>query len=325
MEPSVAQPRPAIAAGLGRLPLNWVLVALISHTAWGGYTVLARYLQNVDHLPSLSLVSMTNALAALVLAFTVLPKMDRRKLWSRSVFIFSIIVCLRSVTNVLAARFTLAIYVQLITLLTPFFVAALSNLLLHEPIPRSTGRAILLSMVGSVLMVTASLGGQGVTLAITPEDWIGISLAFASSFFLALYMITIRRMTTTGIPPQTVAVVQVYSLLFAMAASSLLIGEDWSAWGRLEPSGWVAFVFFSLGVVLVGTMLQNASLRHLKASFYTTLQAWRLVSTAGLAALMLGEWFSSGWQVVGAFIVMATITWYSLAQNAPEPVKPAVA
>lgn len=320
MEPTVAQAPTTSASRVASLPLNWVLVALISHTAWGGYTVLARYLQNVGHIPSLSLVSMTNALAAVVLAIAVLPRMDRSKFWSRSVLLFCIITFLRSLTNILAARFTLAIYVQLITLMTPFFVAALSNLLLQEAIPRHTGRALLLSMVGSVLMVVADLGRQGITLAITADDGVGIGLAFASSFFLALYMMTIRRMTKEGVPPQTLVVVQVYDLLIAMGVASLLVREDWSAWGRLDPSGWVAFLFFGLGVVLVGTILQNAALKRLKASFYTTLQAWRLVSTAGLAALLMGEWFSSIWQVIGALIVMMTITWYSTQQESSRPV-----
>jgi drug/metabolite transporter (DMT)-like permease len=260
---------------------------------------------------------MTNALASLVLVLAVMPRMDWRQLWSRSIVVFAVIVVLRSVTNIYAARFTLAIYVQLINLMTPFIVAGLSNLLLREPLPRNTGRAIALSIVGSVLMGTADLGRHGVTLAITPGDWVGIGLALTSSLFLALYVIAIRRASKNNISGQTLVVVQAGVLTLSMGTGSVLLREDWTAWSRLNTVGWLCFVAFAIGVVLVGTVLQNVALRQLKASFYTTLQAWRLVSTAGLAALLLGEWFTSIWQVIGALGVMATITWYSRLQNAP--------
>ena len=314
MEPTTSQPRAADSVRTPSAPLYWIGIALLSHTAWGGYTVLARYLQNTCHIPSLSLVAMTNALAALALTVWLGSRIDWRGLLTRPMLAFAVIVILRSVTNIYAARFTLAIYVQLIALLTPFFVAALTNLLLHEPIPRYTGRAIVLSLVGSVLMVTANLGSDGLGLAITPGDGLGIGLALASSFFLALYMISIRHITTSGVSPQTMAVGQVYVLSIGMGLASVLFQEDWGAWGGLNTTGWVIFVAFAWGVVLLGTVLQNAALKHLRASFYTTIQAWRLISTALLAALMLGEWFSSIWQYVGAVAVVATITWYSQQQ-----------
>ncbi len=72
---------------------------------------------------------MTNALASLVRVVTVVPRIDKREFRSRSILVFALIVVLRSVTNIYAARFTLAIYVQLITLMTPFIVAGLSNLI----------------------------------------------------------------------------------------------------------------------------------------------------------------------------------------------------
>ena len=295
------------------VPVNWVLIALLSQTAWGGYPVFARYFQNTVHIPSL--VALSNGVAALALAIFVLPHMDLRFVKSRSILVFSIVLILRSVTNIYAARYTLAVYVQLINLMSPFLVAALSRTWLREPLPRFTVPAVVLSVLGAVFMSLADLGRNGIVLAITPTDWFGISLALASTFFLALYVLTIRRSLKGNVSADGMSVVQSFVLFISMGAGSLLFREDWTPWTQMPLSDWGLFAAFALGVLLMGMKLQNASLKHLSASFYSTVQAWRLVSTLGLAALILGEWLSSGWQVLGALIVMATISWYSWVQN----------
>ncbi len=297
------------------IPVNWLFIALVSQTAWGGYPVFARYFQNTVHIPSLALVSISNGVAALALAILVLPHMDLQFLKSRSILVFSVVLILRSVTNIYATRYTLAVYVQMINLMSPFLVAALSRTWLGEPLPRFTGRAVVFSVLGAALMSTADLGQNGVVLAITPTDWFGIALASASTFFLALYVITIRRSLKGDVPADGMSVVQAFVLFLSMGAGSLLFREDWTPWTRMSISDWGLFAAFGLGVLLMGMKLQNASLKHISASFYSTVQALRLVSTLGLAALILGEWFSSGWQILGAVVVMATVSWYSWAQN----------
>ncbi len=86
--------------------------------------------------------------------------------------------------------------------------------------------------------------------------------------------------------------------------------------GGPRPVGWLCFFTFSIGVVLVGTSLQNAALRRLKASFNTSLQAWRLVIRRPWQRCCSGV-VHLCWQVIGALVVMATITWYSRPQNIP--------
>jgi len=304
--------------GTGSLPVKWVLVGLLSHSAWGGYPVFARYLQTVGGMPTLLLGGMANGIAAVALLFFVIPKMKRSRPDWRVFGIFGVVLVLRALTNMYSARFTSAVNVQLISLMTPFLVAGLSSSLLGERLPRHTAPALLLSICGAVLMVTAKLGRGGVSLTLGPSDWIGIGLALASTVLLALYMILIRKVMRSSVPAETLVVFQTAVLFVFMNGASLLFREDWGILGRMPPSSWAALLFYGLGIILTGTMLQNTALRHIRASFYTVMLAWRLVGTTVMAALVLGERFTSVWQGIGAIVVMATVTGYSLSQNRPK-------
>jgi len=115
-----------------------------------------------------------------------------------------------------------AIYVQLITLMTPFVVVLLSATFLREPIPPYTGRAITLSLMGTLLMMSGNMGKAGMRLALTPADWIGIALAFVSTFSLAMYMIIVRRTVLDDVPDQAILLVQGMTLLGMSALLSFL-------------------------------------------------------------------------------------------------------
>jgi len=296
-------------------PWAWLFVALGAHTAWGAYPVLARYLQTVSRLPSMSLLTLGYLLVLPVLAVVVLPHMERRFLRLRVLWLFAVIVVLRGITNLLAARFTLAIYVQLITLMTPFVVALLSRALLRELIPPYTGRAITLSLMGALLMMSGKVGRAGVQLALTPTDGMGIALAFISAFFLALYMVIVRRTVLDDVPGQAVLFVQVVTLLGMSALLSFLLGEDWSRWRAIGPTDWLIFGVYCLGVLLGANTSQIKALRHLGAPLVSSLLPWRLVSALFVAALLLDERLTSHWQVVGALMVLVTITWYLWQQR----------
>jgi len=272
--------------------------------------VLARYLQTVSHLPSMSLLTLGYLFVLPVLAVVVLPRVHKRFLRLRILWLFAVIVFVRGITNLLAARYTLAIYVQLITLMTPFVVAMLSATFLHEPIPPYTGRAITLSSVGALLIMSGNVGKAGVHLALTPADWTGIALAFVSTLSLAVYMIIVRRTVLDDVPDQAVLLVQVVTLLAMSALLSFLLEEDWSRWRAIGPTDWLVFGAFSLGVLLGANTSQIKALRHLGAPLVSSLLAWRLVSALFVAALLLGERLTSPRQVFGTLIVLVTITWY---------------
>jgi drug/metabolite transporter (DMT)-like permease len=293
----------------------WMLVALIAHTSWGAYPVLARYLQTVSGIPSMALLSLANLIAVLIYAPFVVRLISLRHLRSRTLWALALIVVMRSITNLLAARYTHAIYVQLITLMTPLLVAVLSAGLFRERLPPYTPQAIGLSLVGALLLMSGDLGAGRLSLALGTSDWLGIGLAFTSTCCLAGYMILVPRTMRDAVPGETVLLVQLSSLLLTTSAISLITGEDWGHYTTLGPIDWAAFLGFTLFVQLGANLGQVASLRKLGAPLVSSTMAWRLVSTLAIAALVLGEHLSSIWQVLGAVIVLATISAYLWQQR----------
>lgn len=296
-------------------PWPWILVALGAHTAWGAYPVLARYLQTVSLLPPLSLLAAGTVTALLVFMLLFRPRLAARHLRSPLLWTFAAIVVIRSITNLLATRFTLSIYVQLITLMTPFLVVLLGLTLFRLRIPPYTGRAITLALTGALLMMSGDIGQAGLRLALGAEDWLGIGLALASSFSLALYMILIRRTAQDRIPAETILILQLVAIMVVTAPLSLLFGEDWGRWRLLKTSDWLVYAAFSLGVLLGANVGQITALRHLGAPLVSSLMAWRLVSTLLVAALLLDERLTTLWQLLGAVIVLVTVTWYLWQQR----------
>jgi drug/metabolite transporter (DMT)-like permease len=296
----------------------WVLVALGSHTGWASYPVFARYLQTVSGLPSMALLAACNALALLVLAPFLLPQLERGFLRSRLLWLLAGAVVLRAITNMLAARFALAIYVQLAALSTPFLVVLLGTTLFREPIPRYTLPAMLLSLCGSLLMLSSGSGGFLLQFALSSADLLGMLLSLTSSGFLALYMLLIRRSAERAISARTVFFVQLLAIAAATLLLSLLLGEDWGRWAALSGQDWLIFLLFSIGVFVGSNIANISALRHLGAPFVSSLLGWRLVITLGLAALLLGERLQTLWQALGALIVLVTITWYVRSTRTPH-------
>ncbi|NNJ12419.1 DMT family transporter [Chloroflexales bacterium ZM16-3] len=292
-----------------------MLVSLMAHTGWGAYPVLARYLQTVSLIPSMSLLSLGNLIAVAVYAPFALRHLDRRYLRSRALWAFALVVVMRAITNILAARYTHAIYIQLITLMTPLLVALLSAGLFREKLPAYTLPAIGFSLIGALLMMGGDIGSGAPGLDMGGSNWLGIGMAIASAFCLAFYMILVPRTMKDAVPGETVLLVQLVTLTLATGAISLVTGEDWGRYAALGAGDWAIFLVFVVFVLLGANLGQIASLRHLGAPLVSSTMAWRLVSTLVMAALLLGEHLSSLWQALGAVIVLVTITGYLWRQR----------
>ncbi len=290
-------------------------IALLAHTGWGAYPVLARYLQTVSDLPSMALLGLGNLIALAVYLPFVWRRVDKRILRSTLIWGFALVVVLRAMTNVLAARFTMAIYIQPITLMTPLFVALLSAGLFREPLPPLTWSATVLSLLGALLMMSGDISAAGVTFALTPSDWIGIALATASALCLAIYMILVPRTVKHAVPGDAVLLMQLVTLTIISTVVSLLLGEEWMRFTALTPADWGVFVAFVFGVLLGANLGQIISLRRLGAPLVSSVMAWRLIATLALAALLLGERLDSWQQIAGAVMVLIAITGYLWRQG----------
>ena len=296
----------------------WIFMGILSQGAWGGYPVLARYLQNVHNIGTMSLAAMTNTLATIVVLVFLYRKIHLSTVSKKDLLAFSLIFVARGMTNVYAARFTYATTVQLISLLTPFIVAFMSKKLYREALPRHTLAALSLSLVGSTAMILGAGRGtpSGALTGNTPgEHMLGIGIALVSSVLLAFYMLSIKDIGRRGTNAETLAFIQFAGFGLCMGVGSLIPGESWRPWLVLPASGFIAFLGFAFGVLLFGTIVQNNALRRLGAPAYATLQASRLLSTIGLSWIILGEGIESIWQAAGTLTVMATITWFTYSQK----------
>ncbi len=269
----------------------------------------------VTHLPSMSIMSFGSFLALLIVGLVYLPRIQWRAFGNRKLLFFALVVVARGVSNILATRFTLAIYVQLITLLTPFIVALLSTAVLREKLPRYTIQAMMLSVLGAVMLIGGSISGVDGFPTANRTDWLGISLALGGSLLLAIYMVAIRGSVRSHIRGETMLLCSFFLWLSATGVISLLFGEDWSRWGSMQPFDWLIFGMVVLGVFTGANMSQIGAIRHLGAAVVSSTMAWRLVSTLFLAGLLLDEHLSSVWQVLGVVLVLTTVTWYLWRQR----------
>ncbi|HEY9054074.1 MAG TPA: DMT family transporter [Rectinemataceae bacterium] len=294
---------------------SWIVLGLISHSAWGGYPVLARYLQKIHHLGTMSMAAMTNTLAAILIVAFMGKKIDLKTITLKQALILAFLVISRGLTNLYASRFTYATTVQLFSLLAPFIVALLSFKLYREPLPRHTIVALVVSLAGSIAMIYGATPSRASNLGGNDHP-LGIALAAVSGALLAFYMIFIKNRGKTGSSAETMAFIQFASLALFMCCGSVIAKEEWNPWLVIAPSGILAYTAFALGVLLFGTVMQNKALKHLGAPMYSTLQAWRLLSTIIYSWVILGERIETLWQAIGTITVVATITLYTVSQNA---------
>lgn len=295
--------------------LPWLAAAILAHTAWGAYPVMARYLQTISDLPSMSIIALGSSTALVVVAAFLVPRIQLQDLLSRRLLLFALIVVGRGVTNFLAARFTLAIYVQLITLLTPFVVALLSTLVWHEHLPRYTGRALILGFLGVLLIIGTDLLSGDAAFSSRRLDWLGIALAAASSLLLALYMIAVRRSTYHAIRAEALLFVQLLALAVAGYGLSPLLGESWQRWRLITGLDWAIFGLLVFGVLVGANLSQIGAIRHLGAAIVSSAMPWRLVSALAVSAVLLNERLASVWQFLGVTVVIGTVTWYLWQQR----------
>ena len=152
---------------------HWLSLALIAQLGWGAYPVLLRYLQTVSLLPSLSLLALGNFLVLLLVLAARWRQVEWRIFRLPLLWLFGGLVVLRGITNLLATRYTLAIYAQLIYLMTPFIVALLSRLVLHEQLPRHTFKALTLCLVAALLLMAGDFEAVGSGTAVSRNDLLG--------------------------------------------------------------------------------------------------------------------------------------------------------
>ncbi len=263
----------------------------------------------------MSLSAVTNFLSVIGLFLLFAPRINIKAISKKDLIYFCFIIISRNLLNLYAARFTYANNIQLFSLLAPFIVALISKVVYKESLPRHTGLALFFCLGGDILMIFGVSKGH-VDLAVqNPLNWLGMVLSIAGGVQLALLMLAIKRIGKKGANAETTAFLQFAALAMFTCIGSVAVKEDWTPWLSLPSSGIIVCLVYAFIVLLFGTILQNNSIKKIGASTYTTIQAWRLISTIAFSWVLMGEGIDFIWQGIGALIVMAAVTLYMLSQR----------
>lgn len=295
-----------------------MLISLLSHTAWGCYPVVARYLQKLSGVPSMIILVGSGMLSLVIMLVILWRRQEFAMLHQPVIWSVAFFAMIRSVTNVLSVRYAPAVYVQLINLLTPFLIVVLGKLFFKETIPRHTIPAVLLSLLGSLAMFSGSSQGGSLSLALRDQEWLGIGLAALSTIVLAVYMLMVRVTSRHAVSSQATFTAQLILLVVSSSILSGLFQEDWGFWRAMQALDWLMFLIFALAIMFGANYTQISALRMLGAPRVSSMQAWRLVVALLLGGLLLGEWLLQPLQIAGAVLVILVVSWYLWQQYSDQ-------
>lgn len=291
-----------------------LILGISAHLSWGCYPVIAKKL--LLTLPPFALVSSGYVIVLLFMLPIIRKYSWKESLSGNNAWLLMLVGAIRMITNILSIQFTRAAYVQLINLLTPFVVALIGRAFFREAIPPYTFPALIITSLGSVLVII-----REPSLAIFQDEWqirdtIGISLAMFSNIFLAFYVLLTRyEQSAKGINAIVLFSQQCVVLMITGIIASICLREDWSSWLVISKEMWLLFACFILVNLIAGNLLQINSLNNLGATLFTSLMGARLVAALTLSALLLNEPLRSWWQVLGATLVFISIMAYMLLQT----------
>ena len=289
---------------------TWLVMAFLVQFLIGASMVPMRYLQTVKGLPGMALVAVGDFIAFSIMAWRMLPKIDKRYWRSKTLWVMVAIVILRTICLTFAVRFTKTYLVQMINLSAPFLVVYLERLINKSPIPRFTILATCLTTVGGLMMVFSEFSELSSFTVTSGEDLLGIVLAILGTVGIALYMVIVKRGENIHLPFEVFYISQIGSMMVVMFIVSLLIGEDWRTFQSFDWRAGLALAFYALIVEIVGKIGNITVIRKLGAPAVSSLQAVRLVAALFIGWLVLNERLVSVWQWAGAAVVIVTVTWF---------------
>lgn len=291
-----------------------LFLGLSAHLIWGSYPVIAKKLLLV--LPPFALVAVGYTGVLLLMSPVLVKHSWTQSLKNRSAWLLMFVGAVRMVTNILSIQATRASYVQLINLLTPFVVAIVGRAFFREAIPPYTFSALTVSSLGSILVIL-----REPSLSIFQDEWklndtIGISLAMFSNIFLAFYVLLTRyEQTSHKISSVVLFAQQSVVLMLTGFIASFFLQENWYSWLNMSWEMWGLFIALLVVNLIAGNLIQINSLSLLGAALFTSLMGARLVAALVLSAILLSEPLKSGWQALGAFLVIVTVMVYMLLQT----------
>lgn len=297
---------------------GWLVLSVAVQSLIGASMVPVRYLQTVAGFPSLGILAVADLLAFSVMAWWMIPKIRKRDLSSKTLWVMVAIVVFRTITLTLANRFTATYIVQLINLLAPFIVVLFDRIVNHSKLPKFTILAITLSLIGGGLIIFGGISDRPMAGLLTTTDGLGLALALIGTVGIAAYMVIVKHGQQIGLPFELVYISQVGTMAILMTGLSLGVGENWQAFGNINWQSGLALAFVAFGME-IGLKVGNiTTLRKLGAPLVSSMLAVRLVAAIFLGWIILGERPESPLQWIGIVIVVVTISWYLSQQTEIE-------
>ncbi|MEP4379028.1 MAG: EamA family transporter [Alphaproteobacteria bacterium] len=220
--------------------------ALVTVFVWGGTPIITKFgVESVDVL-SLALLRTVMALPLAVLILAVLrcplPWRGKDK-WL--VLAFGIVgVVGFPVLFTLGVGRTSAGHAAVVTAATPVFVGFLEALVSRKLPPPRWWIGVSVAFVGAVILIAEAVGLDSID-----ATWQGDLLAAAGGFSAALSFVIGARLTPrygpVGVTMWSVVIAAIVQLPF------VLLRMDAAAWSAIEPLGWTAIVYLSVGSTVV--------------------------------------------------------------------------
>lgn len=313
----------------------WLLMAIVSQSAWGFYGVCCRFLQVQAGVPPLYLTFLITALASVSLLMTVslptsayytiksctrkrgeddddddydgLPGEGKPFGITRAKYAVGcgLAYFVLTVTNVGALQLTQAYYVQLVFISLPIFVSILNRIFFSQRAPAGLWTCIFFVGCGVGLVVYG--GSLSSAAALTSKDAVGFVLSGVAVFCLALFLILAQSSHGYLTHDQVLWAAFFTQLTVSLFLSKWAEGVDLSVLTSFTHQAWGFLIAAGVGVMFGANWMQQLVVRKIGAPLMSMFCPLNLVAaTAGSYYVLdekLGNWFQGGGLLLVAFSI----------------------
>lgn len=272
------------------------LYTLASAFGYGLISILAKlaYAEGVD---AFHLLQVRFTLAVPIMALILLFRdwrllIPNRPVVFKAAFLGGLLYGIQSGTYFAALQTIPASTGALILCLYPIFVAALSALLLKQPLDKTGYLAVALVIGGSAFVFYDAFRRHA--------DLTGILLALAAVISFSVYMVSAQVFLRRERPLQT----SFWVIVFSAISFNLMAGPE-----RLLDATQASLIYGGLlglfSTVLAVTLLFVA-IEKIGSTYASIFSAFEPVTTVTLAVIVLGETVV-GWQIIGVALIIGGI------------------
>jgi drug/metabolite transporter (DMT)-like permease len=300
--------------GDSRLTNAWPYLILVGASLiFASNHIIARYLGGV--IPPMGFVFWRMVIGAVVLLPFAAPGLLAhrhliRKHWKLFALMGFMFVPLGNGGIYAAYAFTTALNGAVVSAAQPVITVLLSALLFRDLINRKQGIGILIAATG----VLAIIARGDVTSILALQFNVGDLLMIVSIGAAALHNVLVPNVPREVSIPQLLVIVQLFGLMFT---APLYIAE--TIYIRPVPftgESVAALIWVGVAVTVIGVGLTNAAIRSIGANKASISNYMRVLFTAALAILLLGETFQ-GFHLFGLIAVVGGVFLMTRGRSVP--------